>query len=99
MAKKTEQLEDLAGQSKILLEKKQNIKNISLGNGIYYHSRPVEGELAFVFTGPAGAYPRMGRDRSFMNASKQIGSQTIPLQPRDLCFLKLLNWGIVNPTS
>ncbi len=62
VAKKTEQLEDLAGQSKILLEKKQNIKNISLGNGIYYHSRPVEGELAFVFTGPAGAYPRMGRD-------------------------------------
>jgi PfaB family protein len=62
VAEKAEQLEDLAKQSKLLLEKKQNIKNISLGNGIYYHRQPVDGELAFVFTGPAGAYPQMGRD-------------------------------------
>ncbi|MFZ2630341.1 MAG: beta-ketoacyl synthase N-terminal-like domain-containing protein [Desulfosalsimonadaceae bacterium] len=62
VAEDTATLEDLTKQSKILLEKKQNIRNISLGNGIYYCSHPVEGELAFVFTGPAGAYPQMGRD-------------------------------------
>ena len=62
VAEDTTILEDLQKQSKVLLEKQQTVKNFSLGNGIYYCSQPVEGELAFVFTGPAGAYPLMGRD-------------------------------------
>ncbi|MGB9499307.1 MAG: beta-ketoacyl synthase N-terminal-like domain-containing protein [Dissulfuribacterales bacterium] len=61
-ANDTAQLEDLQKQSGVLLEKKQNIKNVFLAKGIYYCSQPYEGELAFVFTGPAGAYPQMGRD-------------------------------------
>ena len=55
-------LQELTQQAKILLEKKRNTKNISLGKGIYYSSQPVDGELTFVFTGAAGAYPFMGRD-------------------------------------
>jgi len=34
----------------------------ALPPGIAFHDQPVEGELAFVFTGPAGAYRGMGRD-------------------------------------
>ena len=30
--------------------------------GVYFHDRPVQGELALVFTGPAGVYPGMGRE-------------------------------------
>jgi acyl transferase domain-containing protein len=33
-----------------------------LEDGTYFAERPVGGEVAFVFTGPAGAYPGMGRD-------------------------------------
>ena len=33
-----------------------------LADGIYLGEVPVSGDLAFVFTGPAGAYPQMGRD-------------------------------------
>ena len=55
-------LEGLQKQSRALFENKQNTGTLSLGKGIYYCSRPVEGELAFVFTGAAGAYPLMGRD-------------------------------------
>jgi len=33
-----------------------------LAPGIYYYPRPLQGELAFVFTGPAGVYPGMGRE-------------------------------------
>ncbi len=32
------------------------------GDGWAYRPRPIEGELAFVFSGPAGAYRGMGRD-------------------------------------
>jgi PfaB family protein len=62
VAKDKALLQELTQLAKILLEKKRNTKNISLGKGIYYCSQPVKGELAFVFTGPAGAYPHMGRD-------------------------------------
>jgi acyl transferase domain-containing protein/3-hydroxymyristoyl/3-hydroxydecanoyl-(acyl carrier protein) dehydratase len=31
-------------------------------DGIFYGEGPCLGEVAFVFTGPAGAYPQMGRD-------------------------------------
>jgi acyl transferase domain-containing protein/3-hydroxymyristoyl/3-hydroxydecanoyl-(acyl carrier protein) dehydratase len=34
----------------------------TLGDGVYFGSGKPEGELAFVFTGPAGAYPHMGRE-------------------------------------
>jgi acyl transferase domain-containing protein/3-hydroxymyristoyl/3-hydroxydecanoyl-(acyl carrier protein) dehydratase len=33
-----------------------------LDEGAYFAERPLGGEVAFVFTGPAGAYPGMGRD-------------------------------------
>lgn len=33
-----------------------------LEDGTYFAERPVGGEVALVFTGPAGAYPDMGRD-------------------------------------
>ncbi|MCD6586719.1 MAG: hypothetical protein J7K96_13255, partial [Desulfobacteraceae bacterium] len=55
-------LEELTQQTKILFKKEPNTRNIFLAKGIYYCNQPVEGELAFVFTGPAGAYPQMGRD-------------------------------------
>jgi len=31
-------------------------------DGIYFHQQPLGGELGFVFTGPAGVYPGMGRE-------------------------------------
>ncbi len=34
----------------------------ALADGIYFRERPLAGELSFVFTGPAGVYPGMGRD-------------------------------------
>ena len=34
----------------------------ALPSGVYFHERPVGGELSFVFSGPAGAYHAMGRD-------------------------------------
>jgi len=33
-----------------------------LDDGIYFAERPIEGEVAFVFSGPAGAYTGMGHD-------------------------------------
>ncbi|HEY1909448.1 MAG TPA: beta-ketoacyl synthase N-terminal-like domain-containing protein, partial [Vicinamibacterales bacterium] len=33
-----------------------------LPSGAYFHERPITGELAFVFSGPGGAYHGMGRD-------------------------------------
>jgi acyl transferase domain-containing protein len=38
------------------------IKGLRLADGIYFRERPIEGELGFVFTGPAGAYAGMGHD-------------------------------------
>ncbi len=35
---------------------------VTLDDGIHYGSGTLEGELSFVFTGAAGAYPHMGRD-------------------------------------
>lgn len=32
------------------------------GEGLHFRERPLEGELAFVFTGPAGAFRGMGRE-------------------------------------
>ena len=34
----------------------------ALAQGVYFREQPLDGELAFVFTGPAGVYPGMGRD-------------------------------------
>ncbi|HQY61700.1 MAG TPA: beta-ketoacyl synthase N-terminal-like domain-containing protein [Polyangiaceae bacterium] len=34
----------------------------ALDEGVHFGRGPLEGELAFVFTGAAGAYPHMGRD-------------------------------------
>jgi acyl transferase domain-containing protein/3-hydroxymyristoyl/3-hydroxydecanoyl-(acyl carrier protein) dehydratase len=34
----------------------------TIGDGIAFFEQPLGGELAFVFTAPAGAYPGMGRD-------------------------------------
>jgi acyl transferase domain-containing protein/3-hydroxymyristoyl/3-hydroxydecanoyl-(acyl carrier protein) dehydratase len=34
----------------------------TLDDGVYFGANALEGEVAFVFTGPAGAYPHMGRD-------------------------------------
>jgi acyl transferase domain-containing protein/3-hydroxymyristoyl/3-hydroxydecanoyl-(acyl carrier protein) dehydratase len=34
----------------------------TLAEGIYFAERPLEGDVAFVFTGPAGAYAGMGSD-------------------------------------
>lgn len=36
--------------------------NASGARGVYFRPAPLQGELAFVFTGPAGSYPGMGRD-------------------------------------
>ena len=33
-----------------------------LDEGVHFGRSPLEGEVAFVFTGPAGAYPHMGRE-------------------------------------
>jgi acyl transferase domain-containing protein/3-hydroxymyristoyl/3-hydroxydecanoyl-(acyl carrier protein) dehydratase len=35
---------------------------VRLADGIFFRERPIGGDLAFVFTGPAGAYRGMGRD-------------------------------------
>jgi len=54
---------DLRDQAQNLLEKDSPAKGqIELGQGIYFRDTPVDGELAFVFTGSGGAYPGMGRD-------------------------------------
>ncbi len=38
------------------------VASIELEEGIYFGAGSLSGDLAFVFTGPAGAYPHMGRD-------------------------------------
>ena len=53
--------DELKQQSKKLLEKHKNSKNVYKKN-IYFTLQPYKGELAFVFTGSAGAYSRMGHD-------------------------------------
>ena len=58
-----EERSDLRDQARNLLEKDSPAKGqIKLGQGIYFRDTPVNGELAFVFTGSGGAYPGMGRD-------------------------------------
>ena len=34
----------------------------AVAEGVYFRKSPLQGELAFVFTGPAGVYPGMGRE-------------------------------------
>ncbi|MCP4602228.1 MAG: beta keto-acyl synthase [Proteobacteria bacterium] len=55
-------LDTLQSQAKFLLENEESKNSIEFGTGIYFCDRPFDGELAFVFTGAAGAYPGMGRD-------------------------------------
>ena len=62
VAQDSVQHQELTQQAKIILNQNKRTRHISLAKGIYYCSHPCEGELAFVFTGPAGAYPQMGRD-------------------------------------
>lgn len=61
VSKNETELDDLRDQAAYLLEKKET-ENISFGQGIYYCEAPLQGEMAFVFTGPASDYPAMGRE-------------------------------------
>ena len=46
--------------------KKENTDNyINEQYGIYFKNKPIQGEVAFVFSGSAGVYPGMGRDLLF----------------------------------
>lgn len=49
----------------------------SAEGGVYFREAPVEGELAFVFTGPAAAYPNMGRELGLLMPElvDQIGDE------------------------
>jgi acyl transferase domain-containing protein/3-hydroxymyristoyl/3-hydroxydecanoyl-(acyl carrier protein) dehydratase len=55
---------------------------VTLAPGIYYRSRPLEGELAFVFTGPAGSYPGMGSELvlAFPQQVDKLRRQSVRLQ-------------------
>ncbi len=53
---------NLKNIAKTVLEKGDFKDHIDLANGIFYRDKPIEGELAFVFTGSAGVYAGMGRE-------------------------------------
>jgi acyl transferase domain-containing protein/3-hydroxymyristoyl/3-hydroxydecanoyl-(acyl carrier protein) dehydratase len=59
VARDSEQLEERRERARELLEAGSEVVS---EQGIYFRERPLAGELAFVFTGPAGAYPGMGRE-------------------------------------
>jgi acyl transferase domain-containing protein/3-hydroxymyristoyl/3-hydroxydecanoyl-(acyl carrier protein) dehydratase len=61
VSRNEEELDDLRDRAAYLLENKQD-NNLSFGQGIYYSQAPIQGETAFVFTGPASDYATMGRD-------------------------------------
>jgi acyl transferase domain-containing protein/3-hydroxymyristoyl/3-hydroxydecanoyl-(acyl carrier protein) dehydratase len=59
VARDGEQLEERRSRARALLEAGREVIS---EEGIYFRQRPIGGELAFVFTGPAGSYPGMGRE-------------------------------------
>lgn len=61
VSKNAIQLDERKEQAASLLEKNAS-KNMSLGRGIYYCETPVQGEMAFVFPGPASDHATMGQD-------------------------------------
>lgn len=61
VSKNETDLEDLRKQAARFLENNKE-GNRSFGQGIYYCEAPLRGDMAFVFTGPAGDYPDMGRE-------------------------------------
>ncbi|MEI6413352.1 MAG: hypothetical protein WCP34_03690 [Pseudomonadota bacterium] len=46
----------------LLVQNTGPVKGLRWDEGIYFRERPIEGDIAFVFTGSAGAYPGMGRE-------------------------------------
>ncbi len=50
---------------------------IPTGDGLYFGEGPAEGELAFVYTGSAAAYPRMGRGllTGFPQLARRVGER------------------------
>jgi acyl transferase domain-containing protein/3-hydroxymyristoyl/3-hydroxydecanoyl-(acyl carrier protein) dehydratase len=65
LATKTSLAKTMAQAKALMQRNAAPVKGLRLADGIYYRERPIEGELAFVFTGPAGAYTGMGRDLLF----------------------------------
>ncbi|HEX6763957.1 MAG TPA: beta-ketoacyl synthase N-terminal-like domain-containing protein, partial [Polyangiaceae bacterium] len=49
-------------RARTLLRTHRSASSALSDEGIYFGAGPMRGELAFVFTGPAGAYPHMGRE-------------------------------------
>ncbi len=63
VAANEKELADRRTQAQRLLKEGHNSEgHIELERGIYFRERPVGGEMAFVFTGSAGAYPGMGHE-------------------------------------
>lgn len=65
LATKSDLPTKIAQATTLLQKNARPVKNLRLADGIYFRERPLEGELAFVFTGPAGAYTHMGRELLF----------------------------------
>jgi 3-hydroxymyristoyl/3-hydroxydecanoyl-(acyl carrier protein) dehydratase len=61
VSKNETELDDLRHRAAYLLENEHR-NNLSFEQGIYYCEAPLQGETAFVFTGPANDYATMGRD-------------------------------------
>ncbi len=63
VAPSDEELEARIGRAaQLVRERLPDAKTATLAEGIFYGAGPLAGEVAFVFTGPAGAYSGMGGD-------------------------------------
>lgn len=69
-------------------------KGAPAGPGVYYQRRPIEGELAFVYTGAGAAYHGMGKE--LLAGLPELGAQ---LRGRYAGLDQALQWAIEGPSS
>lgn len=76
-AKDMKEWQARAAQAKRALE--SGAAKFSIAPGVYYSAAPLEGEMGYVFTGAAAAYPGMGRE--LLGAFPHLGPRLLQRYP------------------